>query len=131
MTTPPDIDHPFVSGAEEDSPAPSCQDVSSEEVLPGHSVSVFTYNHQKFFLGVQLAELLHRETFNLYRSMKIKRVIVSRATRAQIAFLQKVGAVRAGTHSVTLLDYETSLAFLRGTSIARCILLTSLSLIHI
>src|SRR5688500_1519781 len=49
-----------------------------EEVLPGQRVSVFTLNGKKYFVGVQLATLLKRETFNLYRSMKIKNVGVSR-----------------------------------------------------
>jgi hypothetical protein len=84
-----------------------------EEVLPGQRVSVFTCSGKKFFVGVQLATLLHRETFNLYRSMKIKHVQISRATHDQVLYLVKVGAVRPGTHSVTLVDYETCLGFLR------------------
>lgn len=85
-----------------------------EEVVPGGRVSVFADTGKKYFVGVQLATLLKRETFNLYRSMKIKNVGVSRATHGQVSFLVKAGAVRPGTHSVTLVDYETCHAFLRG-----------------
>lgn len=86
-----------------------------EEVFPGGRVSVFTDEGKKYFVGVQLAALLKRETFNLYRSMKIKNVGVSRASHNQVSFLVKAGAVRPGTHSVTLVDYEACHAFLRGT----------------
>lgn len=84
-----------------------------EEVPPGQKVSVASFNNKKFFIGVQIAALLKRETFNLYRSMKIKHVSISRATHDQVLFLVKAGAVRSGTHSVTLLDYDACLTYLR------------------
>ena len=84
-----------------------------QEIRPGHSVSICTFDDRMYFIGVQLAALLKRETFNLYRSMKIRNVAVSRATHEQILFLLSVGAVRPGTRSLTLLDYTSCSAFIQ------------------
>jgi len=67
---------------------------------------------ERFLIGTQVASLLKRETFNMYRSMKIKRVEIQRASPQQVEYLTKVGAVKAGTHSVTLIPYEDGLYFI-------------------
>jgi len=82
----------------------------------GSRLSVVDFGgRQPFFIGTQVAALLKRETFNMYRSMKIKMVDLDRATAEQVEFLCQVGAVRAGTHSVTLIPYQEGLYFIAGT----------------
>jgi|ERR1711974_83119 len=75
-------------------------------------LSVFTWKGESFFVGVQMANLLKRETFNMYRSMKIKNISIRRATSEQVNFLIREQAVRAGTHSVTLVPYESGINFM-------------------
>lgn len=85
------------------------------ETLFGEHLSVILLSDKKFLVGVQIASLLSRETFNLYRSLKIKNVPITRASQEQIEFLTKMGAVKAGTHSVTLVAYEDAINFIEGT----------------
>jgi len=66
----------------------------------------------RFLLGVQVAALLNRETYNVYRSMKVKKIENIRATSDQVVFLAQHGAVHYGTHSVTLVPFEEGLYFL-------------------
>lgn len=77
----------------------------------GKLLSVVAFDDQEYLIGVQIATLLKRETFNMYRSMKIKNINIQRATPEQVEFLCKCKAVRAGTHSVTLIPYESGLTF--------------------
>lgn len=79
--------------------------------LGGKMLSVMHSDSCDFLIGVQVASLLKRETFNMYRSMKIKSIPIQRATPAQVDFLCKCRAVRSGTHSVTLIPYDTGLVF--------------------
>lgn len=115
MDGPPDTSNTVLRPATTEEPPTPRMHCELEEIIPGHPISVFTCNDKKYFVGVQLANLLKRETFNLYRSLKIKNVLVSRAKQEHTAFLIKAGAVRGGTHSVTLIDYDSCLAFLRRT----------------
>jgi hypothetical protein len=69
---------------------------------------------ERLLIGAQVATLLKRETFNMYRSMKIKRINIRRANPAEVAFLVKAEAVRVGTHSVTLIPLEKGLYFIAG-----------------
>jgi len=79
----------------------------------GKSLHVFTAaTGEKYLLGVQVASLLNRETYNVYRSMKVKKIENIRATSEQVLFLASKGAVHYGTHSVTLVPFEDGLYFL-------------------
>jgi hypothetical protein len=83
----------------------------------GHKLSVVKSNycsHEqcKYMIGVQLAKLLRRKTFNLYRCLKKKGVDVRRASADEVASLNEIGAIRNGTHSVTLVPYADALYFL-------------------
>lgn len=80
--------------------------------LFGHLLSVVTLDDEKYLVGVQIASLLKRETFNMYRSMKIKEISIRRASPEEIDFLCKCGAVRGGTHSVTLIPFAEALYFI-------------------
>eukprot|EP00007_Cunea_sp_BSH-02190019_P003018 CAMPEP_0174234776 /NCGR_PEP_ID=MMETSP0417-20130205/4432_1 /TAXON_ID=242541 /ORGANISM="Mayorella sp, Strain BSH-02190019" /LENGTH=386 /DNA_ID=CAMNT_0015313187 /DNA_START=275 /DNA_END=1435 /DNA_ORIENTATION=+ len=79
----------------------------------GNQLSVFiSCDGMEHLVGVQLASVLKRETFNMYRSMKIKEIPVLRANPRELEFLVKIKAVRTGTHSVSLVPYSKGLYFL-------------------
>ena len=83
-------------------------------VVFGKRMSVLRLEGVDFLIGVQIATLLKRETFNMYRSMKIKNIKIQRATPEQVEFLCLNSAVRPGTHSVTLIPYDAALYFIAG-----------------
>jgi hypothetical protein len=87
----------------------------SKENLWGRSQTVISIAGKKYLVGVQIAKLLKRETFNLYRSMKVKGIEVARATSEQVEYLMRTGAVKRGTRSVTLVSYEAAKTFVNGT----------------
>eukprot|EP01103_Thecamoeba_quadrilineata_P018785 TRINITY_DN7361_c0_g1_i1.p1 TRINITY_DN7361_c0_g1~~TRINITY_DN7361_c0_g1_i1.p1 ORF type:complete len:281 (-),score=43.88 TRINITY_DN7361_c0_g1_i1:63-905(-) len=72
---------------------------------------VLVLDHKKWYIGVEIANLLQRETYNLYRSMKVKNIPVRRATPEQVDFLLKINIVKPGTRSITLIPAEQALAF--------------------
>merc|ERR1712137_646559 len=78
----------------------------------GKKLSVVYFDGQKYLIGVQIASLLKRETFNMYRSMKIKNIRIKRADPKQVDYLCECNAVRPGTHSVTLIPFESGLYFI-------------------
>ena len=80
----------------------------------GKKLSVVYFDKQKYLIGVQIASLLKRETFNMYRSMKIKNIRIKRADPKQVDYLCECNAVRPGTHSVTLIPFESGLYFIAG-----------------
>lgn len=80
--------------------------------LFGALMSVVCVREQKYLIGVQVAALLNRETFNMYRSMKIKHIQTARAKSDHIEFLARAGAVRGGTHSVTLIPFDACMYFI-------------------
>jgi len=82
-----------------------------KENLFGKMFSVVSIRDKKYLIGVQVAKLLNRETFNLYRSMKVKSIEVIRADPTQLEWLMKVGAVKRGTRSATLLGYIGGVEF--------------------
>lgn len=86
-----------------------------------YSASMFTISGQslhavqfdaKYVIGAQVASLLKRETFNMYRSLKIKKISIRRASPQEVSFLVKCEAVRVGTHSVTLIPHDEGLFFI-------------------
>jgi len=83
----------------------------NKENLFGKSFSVVYIKEKKYLIGVQVAKLLNRETFNLYRSMKVKAIEVIRADPTQLEWLMKVSAVKRGTRSATLIGYTGGVEF--------------------
>eukprot|EP01095_Lingulamoeba_sp_RSL-Kostka_P013982 TRINITY_DN594_c0_g5_i2.p1 TRINITY_DN594_c0_g5~~TRINITY_DN594_c0_g5_i2.p1 ORF type:complete len:288 (+),score=65.62 TRINITY_DN594_c0_g5_i2:173-1036(+) len=83
----------------------------SREILFKRELNVVRINGENFLIGVELAQLLNRETFNMYRSMKIKNIGIERAQPEIVSFLIKATAVPVGTHSVTLVPYPDGLYF--------------------
>jgi len=63
-------------------------------------------------IGVQIAYLLQRETYNLYRSMKVKNIQVLRATPEQVDFLLKTNVVKPGTRSITFIPFNQAVAYI-------------------
>lgn len=86
----------------------------------GKKLSVVYFDGNKYLIGVQIAALLKRETFNMYRSMKIKNIRIKRADPKQVDYLCECNAVRPGTHSVTLIPFESGLYFIAGAFILYC-----------
>src|SRR4051812_28156643 len=76
------------------------------QVIEGEELSVLVADGQRYLIGVQVAHLLKRETFNMYRSMKIKGVELLKAESDQVEYMISCGAVRSGTHSVTLIPLD-------------------------
>eukprot|EP01096_Ripella_sp_DP13-Kostka_P002373 TRINITY_DN1319_c0_g1_i4.p1 TRINITY_DN1319_c0_g1~~TRINITY_DN1319_c0_g1_i4.p1 ORF type:complete len:266 (+),score=112.03 TRINITY_DN1319_c0_g1_i4:379-1176(+) len=81
------------------------------EKLFGRRLSVVSFEEKRWLIGVQLATLLQRETFNMYRSMKIKNIGIQRASSDQVTNLVRLGVIPNGTHSVTFVPYEDGLYF--------------------
>jgi hypothetical protein len=80
----------------------------------GKSMSVLTVDGKDYLIGVQIAQLLKRETFNLYRSLKIKGIDVLRAENEQVDYLVNCNSIKRGTHSVTLVPFDDGLSFVLG-----------------
>jgi len=78
----------------------------------GQSFSVVSMDDQEFLIGVQIAQYLKRETFNLYRSMKIKNLEIVRATPEQVDYLVQSCSIKRGTHSVTMVPLKQGLNFI-------------------
>jgi hypothetical protein len=75
-------------------------------------MSVLRINDTKWLIGVEMAHLLQRETYNLYRSMKVKYIAVQRATPDQVDFLIKTNVVKPGTRSVTFVPLEPAIPYI-------------------
>jgi len=80
--------------------------------INGKQITVVWIDDRRWMIGVQVAFLLERETYNLYRSMKVKNIEVRRATVEQIDFLLKHDIVRSGTRSITFVSLDQSISFL-------------------
>jgi len=78
----------------------------------GASFSVVTMEDQEYLIGVQIAHFLKRETFNLYRSMKIKNLDVIRASPSQVDYLVQTNSIKRGTHSVTMVPLKQGISFI-------------------
>ena len=74
-------------------------------------MSVVIFDGVHYLVGVQVARKLNRKTFNMYRCMKKKKIEIRRATQKEVDFLKGVGAVHAGTHSITLVPFKDGLCF--------------------
>lgn len=80
-----------------------------EEVVIKES-PIKTLNSEVLYLiGSQIARILNKETFNLYRSMKIKGVEIIKANLDQLRWLKDNDVIESYTRSVTLINYEEGL----------------------
>ena len=81
-----------------------------KEAICGKKMIVFTIHGskgpKKYLIGVQISKILHRQTFNLYRSLKLKGVEVERASPPQVGFLLRTQSLPPNTHSVSLVPYD-------------------------
>ncbi|KAL6066411.1 hypothetical protein QOT17_009600 [Balamuthia mandrillaris] len=71
-----------------------------------------TNEWEDYLIGTQVAALVKRETFNMYRSMKIKGINLRKAEPMEVDYLSHIGAVRAGTHSVTFIPVKEAMPFI-------------------
>lgn len=79
----------------------------------GHSISIVKLDHGYYFIGIQLAKLLKRETSNLYRSFKRHGIELQRATTNQLQWLNSLNIIHVNkTHSVTFVPFLPTLDYL-------------------
>ena len=71
----------------------------------------FFFADERYFVGAHLAELLGRETFNLYGSLKRRNIALWRGDEALLHFLIARNVVLAGTSSLTLVRVDDVEAF--------------------
>lgn len=106
------IPTPFLAAASSASlPVPGTMDHRREKIY-GKKMSVLTFSGQKYLIGVQIAHLLQRETYNLYRSMKVKKIPVVRASTEQVDYLLKTNVVKPGTRSVTFIPIDHAMSYI-------------------
>jgi len=72
----------------------------------GESVVVVSVEGVKFFVGAHLAELLRRETFNLYSSLKRRNIPVRQTDQMFLQWLVGHQLIYPGTTSVTLVGVD-------------------------
>jgi len=82
------------------------------EHIFGENMLVIQQDNRDWLVGVQVAVLLNRETYNLYRSMKNKGITMERASIQQIDQLLAQDLVKAGTRSITLIPLEQARSFI-------------------
>jgi hypothetical protein len=82
------------------------------EYVHGLPLTVVTHNDVEFLIGVQIAHHFHRETFNLYRSMKLSGIALTKCDPDQIEELARLDAIKRGIHSVTLVPLAHGLAYI-------------------
>lgn len=92
----------------------------SSEFLYGKNMTIVDIWGHKFFIGVQVAKLLRRETFNLYRSLKISGTEIIRCNPGQLELMLQLNKVKRGTRSVTLLSYDNTLAYIAHQMASIC-----------
>lgn len=68
----------------------------------------------RYMIGVKIAKILRRETFNLYRSMRAKGIELVRLSSVDTQEIVALGAVRRGTHSVTIVKDEAASQFIEA-----------------
>jgi hypothetical protein len=69
----------------------------------GHPVTVVEIAGVEYLVGAHIAELLRRETFNLYASLKRRRIELWQTDEQLWKLLLSKGFLAAGTTSVTLM----------------------------
>ena len=82
----------------------------------GEWLTVVLLEGNQYLIGVEVAGLLQRETYNVYRSLKMKQVPLRRALPDQIDYLTRAKIVAVGTHSVTFVPYAEGLNFISRES---------------
>eukprot|EP01103_Thecamoeba_quadrilineata_P002687 TRINITY_DN12598_c0_g1_i1.p1 TRINITY_DN12598_c0_g1~~TRINITY_DN12598_c0_g1_i1.p1 ORF type:complete len:397 (-),score=71.83 TRINITY_DN12598_c0_g1_i1:62-1252(-) len=82
------------------------------ETIFGENMLIVHQDRRDWLVGVQVAVLLNRETYNLYRSMKNKGINMERASIQQIDQLLAQGLVKPGTRSITLIPLDQARSFI-------------------
>jgi hypothetical protein len=87
------------------------RDLKFRDVFGKRMVTVMC-GDKEYFIGVQIAHFLKRETFNLYRSMKLNNIDIIKCGNEEIEELTQIDAIKRGIHSVTLVPYEAGLSYI-------------------
>lgn len=80
--------------------------------LFGRKMTVITWQSKQYLIGVQIAHYLKRETFNLYRSMKLANIDIIKCQPQEIEELTQLDAIKRGIHSVTLVPYDQGVMYI-------------------
>jgi len=70
------------------------------------------YEGKDYLVGVQVAHLIEKETFNMYRSLKRNGVTVLKGSPEIVQFLREAGII-GHSHSVTLIPLEGTRKYLK------------------
>jgi len=84
----------------------------SESML-NKNMTVLCLDIGTFLIGREVATLLKRQTFNMYRSMKLRGIGILRAIPEHVEYFSHLGVVKIGTHSLTLIPYEDGRKFIK------------------
>lgn len=76
-----------------------------------HKLVVVMLGGVEYLIGVHVAKLLKKETFNLYRSFKVKNIQVVRASNTELEWCLQARIVKKGTRSVTFVPYYSAKSF--------------------
>jgi hypothetical protein len=78
----------------------------------GKRMNVVLLNEKTYFLGVEIAKLLQRETYNLYRSLHCKGIPCYRATPVQVDYMLKAQILKYGSRSATLVPVDKVMPYI-------------------
>jgi hypothetical protein len=65
----------------------------------------------EYFIGIEIANFLQKETFNLYTSLKIRNIPYFKAQSEHIEYINRNGLLKA-IHSFTLIPYYIGLTLI-------------------
>lgn len=74
---------------------------------------------QRYFIGVQVATALHKQTFNLYRTLRKRGAVLCKGNLEVIHWLATSGAVDSSTRSVMFLPYDPVMKYMHDPRIRR------------
>lgn len=81
------------------------------QILQNKIIPVCTINNKDYFIGIHVAKILNKESFNLYRSLKTRKYIVHHLRHNAVLPFIESKIVKNGTQRITLLLVEDVIAY--------------------
>ncbi len=81
-------------------------------------LTILVYEHQynkfqqSFLVGYEVANALNRKTFNIYRSLRNKGIVLDRLSEMKIKELVSFGILKKGANSITLIPFAEGCDYL-------------------
>ncbi len=89
-------------------------EISHTEYL-GKQLVLLSYGpNDQYLIGANVCNRFRKETFNLYRSLRVKGVDPCRGSELLLNYLLSRRTLKAGTRSVTLVPYNETLSLLNA-----------------